>query len=435
MKLLKYGFGKLEVFRDTVYFSLAGVFSALTPLALVPLLTRTLSINEYAYYVLITSAISLIIPLMGFGSVNAVVVRYFHLNESNLRTYLSSVVRILVSSAVFFVLLTIVFRNALTALFEPGLLLLIFSIGVAFLSALALLFASLYIASADSYGYFRIYFTFGVVLFVSTTFFCWGLGLGLLGACLGLALGYIGFVISSYRESKLTRLDRSWSVANMRDALKFGLPLLIHSLGVALISLGDRFAVSKWVGSEAVAGYGVTAQLALVVGYFFHAVNKAVQPRIFSLLKAGGTSDQKVAISFVYSYCLSVVIVAALYALFLPLLVLWLAGDSYQMEVEVYGFVMLGSAFNSMYLGFVNFIFFSSKTFKLSLITTACATSYIGFLFWFAPRYGVSGIAFSYALTNGLMLMLTITLASYCTNVRWLDSKLFSFSRLKSLFQ
>lgn len=433
MRYFKYNLGRLAVFRDTIFYSLAGVFSALTPLALVPVLTRTLSIHEYAHYVLITSAIGFIIPIMGFGSVNAVVVRYFHLKENDLRIYLSSVVRILFSSAVFFVFLTIIFHNFITALFEPGLLFLIFSIGVAFLSALALLFASLYIASADSYGYFRVYFAFGVALFLSTTLFSWGLGLGLMGACIGLLLGYIVFVVFSYRESKLTKLDRSWSAANARDALKFGLPLLVHSVGVAFISLGDRFAVSKWAGTEAVAGYGVTSQLALVVGYFFHAANKAVQPRIFSLLKAGGASNQKLAISFAYLYCFSVLVVAALYALFLPLLVLWLAGDSYRMEVEVYGFVILGSAFNSMYLGFVNFIFFNAKTFKLSLVTTASAASYIGFLLWLAPRYGVSGIAFSYALANGIMLMLTIILASYCTSVKWLDSELFSFSRLKAL--
>jgi O-antigen/teichoic acid export membrane protein len=425
-------FGKHSVLRDTALYSLAGASSALTPLALLPLLTRTLSIGEYAYYVLITSAVGFLIPFVGFGAVNAVIVRYFSLQGSQLNIYLSSVFRVLVYSAIFFVLVSLVLRNVVQEFFEPGMLFMLFSIGMAFLSAVALLFASLYIASADSIGYLRAYVAYGLGLFASTILFCGVLKLGLIGACLGMACGYVAFAVTSYWGSKVAKLVRNWSSHDARDAVGFGLPLMIHSVAIVFISFSDRFAVSKWVGTEAVASYGVTAQLALIVGYFFHSVNKVVQPRVYSFLKAGGPLNQRMAISYVYFYCIAVIVLSVLYALAFPFLVLLLAGQSYQVDPAVYSFVILGSAFNSMYLGFTHFIFFKEKTLMLSLTTLASAASYVGFLLYFSPRHGLSGIAFSFAITNGLMLFLTILLARLCTNVKWFDRSLFLSWRIKA---
>lgn len=422
---------KRSVFRDTAFYSLAGASSALTPLALMPLLTRTLSIEEYAYYVLISSAVGLLIPFIGFGAVNAVIVRYFSLQESKLKIYLSSVLRVLVCSTMFLSLVALVFRDVVPRFFEPGMSFLLFSIGIAFLSAVALLFASLYVASANSIGYLRAYVAYGLGLFVSTVFFCGFLELGLIGACLGMACGCILFAVSSYFGSKVVKVGRKWSFADARDALGFGLPLMVHSAAIVFISFSDRFAVSKWVGTEAVAAYGVTAQLALIVGYFFHSVNKVIQPRVYSLLKAGGPLNQRVAVSYVYLYCIAVIVLTVLYAVVFPLLVLLLAGESYQIHPKVYCFVILGSAFNSMYLGFTHFIFFRGKTVKLSLVTLVSACSYVGLLLYFSPRYGLSGVAFSFALTNGFMLLLTILLARLSTDIQWLDKSLFFAWRVK----
>lgn len=423
---------KRSIFRDTVFYSLAGASSALTPLALLPLLTRTLSVGEYADYVLISSAVGLLIPFIGFGAGNAVVVRYFSLQRTELNIYLASVLRVLACSAICFVFVVLVLRDVMLRFFEPGLPFLLFSIGMAFLSAVALLFASLHVAAADSVGYLRAYLAYGLGLFASTVFFCGVVELGLIGACIGMACGYVAFAVSSYWGSKVAKLGRNWSFADARDALGFGFPLMIHSASIVFISFSDRFAVSMWVGTEAVAKYGVTAQLALIVGYFFHSVNKVVQPRVYSLLKAGGSHNQRIAISYVYLYSMAVIALTALYALAFPYLVLWLAGSSYQVDPEVYGFVILGSAFNSMYLGFTHFIFFRERTFLLSLVTLASAASYLGFLFYFSPRFGISGVAFSFALTNGVMLLLTILLAMLCTNVKWLDNSLFVAWRTKA---
>jgi O-antigen/teichoic acid export membrane protein len=424
--------GKRSVFRDTVFYSLAGALSALTPLALLPLLTRVLSVGEYAYYVLISSAVGLLIPFIGFGAVNAVIVRFFQLQGSELKIYLSSTLRVLVFSAVFFIIVALVLRDLVPRVFEPGISFLLFSIGMAFLSSFALLFAPLYVASADSVGYLRTYAAYGLGLFAATVFFCAVLELGLIGACFGMAFGYLAFAVSSYLGSEVAKVGRSWSFAHARDALGFGFPLMIHSAGVVFISFCDRFAVAKWVGTEAVAAYGVTAQLALIAGYFFHSVNKVIQPRVYSLLKVGRAFDQRIAVSYVYLYCFAVIALTTLYALAFPFLVLWLAGESYQVVPEVYCFVILGGAFNSMYLGFAHFVFFTGKTFKLSLVTLVSAGSYVGLLLFLSPRYGLSGIAFSFALTNGLMLFMTILLARLSTDVQWLDRSLLYVWRVKA---
>jgi O-antigen/teichoic acid export membrane protein len=414
------------LFRNTILYSLSGALYALTPLALMPLLTKSLNIDEYAYYVLISSAIGFTIPFIGFGAVNSVIIRYFSLGKSEFNIYLSSVFGVMFFSFICFMLAVLFLPNSIISFFEPGVEFLLFSICMAFLAAISLMFVSLHVASANAMGYLRAYASYGIILFASTVLFCGFYDYGLIGACLGLACGYVAFVIASCLGSKVAKLELKWKYANARDAVQFGSPLMIHSGAVVFISLSDRFAVSNWLGTDAVASYGVTVQLALMVGFFFHSMNKVVQPIIYSLLKSGGDSNQRIAISYAYLYCIAVFIFSSLYLLVFPFLVLWFAGIKYRLPIDVYFFIILGGAFNSMYLVISHFIYFKEKTLILSLITFSCAIAYFAFLLVFTPRYGLSGVAFSFALVNGFMLFLSILLARLCTSVNWFDKSLLS---------
>jgi O-antigen/teichoic acid export membrane protein len=417
---------KYKLFRNTILYSLSGALYALTPLTLMPLLTRSLTVDEYAYYVLISAAIGIAIPFIGFGAVNAIITRYFSLSRDELSTYLSSVFVVMFFSFLFLVLAVLLLPNSITSFFEPNIGFLLFSICMAFLAAISLMFASLHVASANAIGYFRAYASYGISLFVFTVLFCGFYDYGLIGACLGMACGYVAFVIASCLGSKVANLESKWKFDNARDALQFGSPLLIHSGAVVFISLSDRFVVSNWLGIDAVASYGVTAQLALMVGLFFHSLNKVVQPRIYYLLKLGGNSNQRIAISYAYLYCVAVIIFSSLYLMIFPFLVLWFAGVEYQLQFNVYSFIILGGAFNSMYLVFSHFIYFKGRTLILSVITFSCAIAYFVFLLYFTPLYGLSGVAFSFSLVNGSMLLLSILLARLCTSVNWFDKSLLS---------
>jgi O-antigen/teichoic acid export membrane protein len=424
--------GKGLIFRDTAFYSLSGALYALTPLALMPLLTRKLTVEEYGYYILISSAIGILIPFIGFGAANSVIVRYFSLTGSKLSIYLSSVIRIMILSFFFYIFVILALPESLLRLFHPGTQFLLFSACMAFLSSFALLFASLYVASADAIGYLRAYASYGISILVSTVLFCGVLDYGLIGACLGMVCGHATFAIASCVGSKVAYLRREWATADALDAIRLGSPLMIHSAAGVFISFSDRFAVSNWLGAGAVASYGVSAQLALMIGYFFHSVNKVIQPRIYALLKSGNASQERLAISYVYLYCIAVLLIAFMYALIFPMLVLLFAGISFQVPLEVYGFVIVGSSFNAMYLAFSHFVFFRERTLILSLVTFLCAIVYFVALIGLTPRFGLSGVAFSFALVNGLMLLFTVLIARSCTTVRWFDRSLLKCFRLKT---
>lgn len=417
--------------RDGLFYALAGASSALVPLGLIPILTKVLTINEYGFYFLIISSIQIIVPFIGFGASNAVLVRYFTLCPKKFTIYLSSVFRIVVFSGAIFLVFIIIFYKYIDDLFLPGYFYLLFSVLMSLIFSVSLLFTSLYVVSNNSFGYLRVYIVYGFSLFLFTIIFCVVLELGLIGACLGIACSYFTFIISAYKGSQVVKICNSWSTIDARDALLFGYPLMVHSAAVAFIAFSDRFALSIWVGTEDVAIYGVTSQLALISGYFFHSINKVLQPRIYSLLKTDNKLQQSTAISYVYFYCVIVITISIIYALFFPFLISIMAGESYSVPRKVYYFLILGGAFNAMYLGFAHFVFFKGKTFRLSLITLVSAICYFGFFFFFAPTFGMTGVAFSFALTNGIMFLLTVLLARMCTDVNWLDRNLIKLWKLK----
>jgi O-antigen/teichoic acid export membrane protein len=414
------------ILKDTGLFALAGASSVLVPFVLLAILARLLPVADFASYILVLSAIAFITPLIGFGSLNPVGVRFFTRDLRQFHVYLSTVFWIVVASGAVLLLLNGLLIESVPKIFAPGPALLAFAIAIATLAASALLFASVYVASVNAYGYCVAYLCFGFVLFTSTLGFSYIFGLGLLGACLGISCAYLVFVFVAYHGSPLVEVRFTWSRADASDALSFGFPLMFHSVSIGVISQSDRFAISKWVGAEGVAAYGLAAQFGLLLVYFFHSVNKVVQPRIFVLLRSGDTRDQQLAVLYVGVYCMAVVLLGVIQAIAWPIAKHLLLGDSYRVSAMVAMLIVVGGAFNAMYLGLTSFVFFGGRTAMLSLITVAAAIVYLILLNILTPKYGLIGVAFSFAAVNALLATLTALLARRCTKISWLDRAVLS---------
>lgn len=212
-----------------------------------------------------------------------------------------------------------------------------------------------------------------------------------------------------------------WRPAYVREALRFGVPLIPHVGGAFLLSGVDRFLINSELGLAEVGVYMVAVQFAAALGLVFDAINKAYVPWLFERLKRNRLDEKQQIVRLTYSWYL-VILAAAGGAFWLgPWIVTFFAGESYSKAGEVIGWLALGQVFGGMYLMATNYIFYSKRTGLLSIATITAGFVNIGLLVLLIPVLGIRGAAIAFCIATALRFILTWWVAQVRHPMPWFN--------------
>ena len=408
----------------SVYFA-ANFLSAGIPFLLLPILTRILTPGDYGAVAMFSVTLNVFNCLTGLSVHGAVGVRFFDLPKEELAQYITTCLGILVLSTVFLVLLVFLLQQWLvdfTGLPISWLLVAALVSGFQFLGILRL---SLWQVSGDAwrYGIFQVSRTALDVLL--SLFFVLAASMAWQGRALGqsTALAVVGCAafIWLFRDGMVAKTP-NWKIHAV-DALKFGLPLIPHSIGALLITVTDRFVVNSFLGAESVGIYMVSLQLSMGIALLTESFNKAYAPWLFRhLAKDDGDRRRSIVIGtygyFVIILLFSVVYSAAVFA-GLP----FLAGPDYQSSPRTILYLSLGFAFGGCYYMVNNYIFYARRTQILSLITLLCGLLNVPITVFLTKTMKLDGAALAFLITNALFFVLTWAASRWVYPMPWLLRK------------
>lgn len=206
-------------------------------------------------------------------------------------------------------------------------------------------------------------------------------------------------------------LARSPDRESARDALRFGVPTVPHVVAGQLLSNLDRLMVSYLLGIEQLGVFMVASQLGMALSMVVEPLNRALAPWLFEQLARDDETQKRQ-------------IVRATYALFAGLLALALVSAAAFMAVFGYIFppeyapakavipaIALGMAFQGMYYGVVNYVFYAEATGRLSIVSATTVSLATVWSYLLISRWGLIGAGISFMLTN-LVLFLAVWLLS-----------------------
>jgi O-antigen/teichoic acid export membrane protein len=197
---------------------------------------------------------------------------------------------------------------------------------------------------------------------------------------------------------------RSPSAADLRSLLRFGLPLMPHTLAGALLVSADRLAVSTQIDATALGVYGTAFQLGMVMNVLADAALKAYTPALYGLLNDGRARARLrvVAVAFA-SVPAALVVALLLWGLYMAAGG-WLLGPSYEPAIALSIWFLLGGAASAVYLNVAGLFFFSGKTEWISAATGCAAV----FAVLVAPpaveRFGLAGGGVAYVVSHLVLL-------------------------------
>jgi O-antigen/teichoic acid export membrane protein len=239
-------------------------------------------------------------------------------------------------------------------------------------------------------------------------------GLGAAGVLAGQLLAAV--IVATVSIVIVQRLH-AWTidVASLRQGLRFGLPLLPHSVSAWALRLADRWLILLFIGlpvieaRAAVGVYSVGYQLGYVVSLVVISFNAAWSPYFYRVgsLPSGPTIHTEMT-TLVFG---GIAVIAVALSSMAPEIVAVLARPEYAEAADVLPVIAVASVAQGLYVMFVTVVFLAKSTGRLAFITFAAAALNIAANAILIPRLGIVGAAWATFASYAFFAAATYVLA------------------------
>ncbi|HSZ71546.1 MAG TPA: oligosaccharide flippase family protein [Cytophagaceae bacterium] len=397
---------------------------------LMPVLTFYLSSEDFGYISLITSYNSFLTPVILMGSVGVVTIEYYKLERHDFKIFLTSS---LVFPTVLFgflsgiVLLFFVQLEDVLKIDYRWVMLLPF---MGFVGVFFQLQSAIYQIQERPIAYTILNISFVLATTLLSLLLVVEMKWNYNGRLISMLTSSVIFgVISFYLLYKENLLSFKISKEYMRSALKYGLPLIPHSIAFLIIDLSDRIFIAEMVGIEELGVYNIGYQWGVIVLIVVNAFVQGYSPFLFKNLELE-TFDAKLKIVRV-SYLFIVALFVLLFAIYVlsPFIFDTFIDAKFHEGIKYVFWVGLGYVFLGMYKMVVGMIFFRKKTIWLSYLSYLNVVSNLALNYFLIKQFGAIGAAYATALSFLIVFVAAFVISDRLYKMPWLNGKIFSYEK------
>ena len=247
------------------------------------------------------------------------------------------------------------------------------------------------------------------------------LTLGVAGRLSGYTAAVVIFgvvaVLLLYRDGLI---KKAWRPDLVREAAKFGVPLIPHVVGAFLLLTVDRAVIGAQLGLDAAGYYLVAAQIAMVMSLILDSINKAYVPWLYERLKRDNPKEKLFIVKLTYGYNVFLIGGAGLAFLVGEEVLVFIAGDKYAPSGELIAWLILAQAIRGMYYMVCSYIFYAKKTGVIAKITITSGLLNVLLLFIMIDAFGLIGAAWAMCISMVLQWLATWWSASLLVPMPWL---------------
>ena len=414
-----------NLLRGSAIYLVSNILSAAIPFLLLPVLTRYLSPEEYGEIAMFHVLLGAMAAVIGLN-LHAAAGRKFYdggLTKEELREFIGSCLQILVATTLLILMLVFFARTHLSewlGIDQQWIFLAVLVTPCMIVIQMRLVQWQVR-KQARHYGALQVSQSLVDLTLSLSLVIVFGLGASGRISGQATAVGLFALIaVLLLRRSGLLSIF-IWKPDLVREALRFGVPLIPHTGGLFLLSTVDRLVINAKLGLADAGIYMVAVQFSLALSLVFDAINKAYVPWLFERLKNNDNTEKRRIVKYTYGWFVILLISAVLLFFLAPPVVVFIAGDEYARAGNLVAWLALGQIFGGMYLMVTNYIFFSKRTGTLSLITIVSGMMNLMLLYVFVERWGLKGAAYAFCVAMLFRFVLTFWLANKRHPMPWFD--------------
>jgi len=409
-----------SLLKTSFVYTLTRAINAAIPFLLMPVLTRYLKPEDYGVVAMFGVLLSFVAPFTGLSIDGAIARQYYERDEVDLPVYVTNCLFILISSTL---IVGIVFHflagpiSRLVSFPEQWMWAVIVVSATQFINQINLILWQVQIKPVP-YGIFQVSQT--ALNMGLSIWFVVGLGLAWQGRLQAQIIVTAAFALFGvFLLFKNGWIKFKLNPSYMKNALKFGLPLLPHALSGTIKTVVDRIYITSMVSLSATGLYSVGYQIGSITGMLGDSFNQAYVPWLYERLKRDKYEEKVRIVKFTYAYFALIILIALGFGFFAPLFFSIYLGPKFAGANDYVLWISLGFAFNGMYLMVVNYIFYAQKTYMLAWVTFSTALISIILNYFFIKNWGAIGAAYTFAGMNFVTFLLVWILSNRVFPMPW----------------
>lgn len=383
--------------KNIIIYGLSNGLRSLVPFIMLPILTSYISADGVGLLGLIETSILFLSPFILLNVEAGINVEFFKSSKTELSKYLTNGLLLSFCAFVIVFILSYFTQDFISFTLEiPNNIILLLPIFV-LLRVIPTITLVLFQAQQKPVNYLFYSLSQTIFDFALSAAFIVIWEHGYLGRLEGTYYGFFAAsLIGIFIIYRMGYFEFTISKKEMKKVLDFGLPLIPHAVGAAMLAMSDRYFISFFEGNSYLGYYIVAYQIGALMLLFSRSVNQAWSPMMYQLLKNRDFSkvNQITMILFgVFSLVGFLVYLSSnlLFDLFI---------DPSFFEAKAYFLpLLIGFVFQSLYMLYTNFIFYSKRTKILALITVSTTLLNLALNYVLILEYGVVGVAYATAIT------------------------------------
>jgi O-antigen/teichoic acid export membrane protein len=395
-----------------LYVAINGLAS-LFPLLVVPVITRTVTPQDYGIYAIFLVGVNLLMPLVGLGFETASGRRYVDRKEMDYPAYIATGLGLTVGlSALVYAALIALAPTLASFLPVPGTWFWswVFVAWAQTIVGLILVLNQM----ADRpvlFGVWRI----GRALVLNGLFLVFILSgqAGWTNLVTVLIITHGGVALCGLIwlwRSQLVALRTAYT--HLSHIVRYGTPLVPHMIGAALVTATDRILLVNLIDEAAAGIYTIGYQVGLVMFLMSQSVNRAWTPWFYARLKDGSNDALQLAMKTGYTVAGIYVLAGIGFSVVGWFALPWIFGETYVAATPVFVWIVAAFVAQGLWSLTASYLYYSEATVWVSASSAGAALFNVGLTYVLIQTNGLVGAAqatfVAYALGFATIAMVTV---------------------------
>ena len=411
---------KLKFFKSIGIYTIVNVLDKAIPFLMLPILTHYLTPEEFGIVAMYLVFISFLFPFVGLNIHGAITRQYIDRDKIDIASYVTNSLYILLATSLGIYVLMNLFDTHILNYFHIG----SDWFQVIILITMAMVVSEIVLSIFNishkpvQFGIYKILRTLFIYSFI---YFLVVVNLkGWQGRINGLYYGEITFgVVGIFLlvSQKLIRFN--FKPEFVKNALKFGMPLIPHAFGAVVISMSDRLLITNLIGIDATGVYVVAIQIGVILSVIIGSIKQAWTPLFFEKIKVTTSENKKEMVKLTYMVIGVLILLTLFFTVTIKPFIPYLIDEKFIESKRYIFWIVMGFSMQGIYHLFAGYMFYSNKTYILMLLTFVLSILNIFFSFFFIKNNGAVGAAQGTLLSYLIIVMITWYMSHQIMPMPW----------------
>ena len=373
------------------------ILNSAVPFLLLPILTNYLDPSDYGVLSIMQLLMLVSLPIVLMNTHGLLTIEYSKLSYEKFQSLVSTILWVPIIGFIFLELIFFIFETLILKYFHIPSQFLYYLPLFVLMQSIPTIIPIIFQAKKEplNFGKYKISMTVTNLLLSLLLVVVFKLGwegrfFGIVGSFTIFTI--IGFIVLFKLKLLRFSLDKEF----LSVALKFGVPLIPHSIAGIFLAMSDRVFLVNMLGEHSVGIYSVSFQIASVITIILSSINQAWAPNLFERLNMNPSLEEKKNIvKTTYKIMGIMILITLLFMVFSSLVFDIFIDKKYYEGKVTTNIIAIAFLFQGFYFMVTNYIFYTKKTHILSYITLFSVGIVFVSNYFLINLYGIIGAAYS----------------------------------------